>query len=156
MGTPIPFPLINGVRHDFTSIELKLDDQLYIGFKSVNFSATRSRSMVMGNHPDPIGKTKGTNEYKADCELYLAEWNLLQQKLGKGWQDKAFTMLVTYGANGFDTVVVEITGCTLDGTDFSHSQGTDALSVKVDLNPMKILINGIDGCDVVLGPPPGA
>jgi hypothetical protein len=155
MSTPIPFPLLNGVRHGFSSIELKIGDQIFIGFKSINFSITRSRSQVRGNHPDPLGWTRGENEYKADCELYLAELMLLLEQLGDGWQDLPIAVLVTYGENGFDTNTVELTGCHLDGLDFSASQGTDALAVKVDLNPLKILVNGRNNNTVPLVPPPG-
>lgn len=155
MTTPISYPLINGVRHGFSSIELKIKDQIFIGFKSINYSVTRSRAKVMGNHPDPIGWTRGENEYKADCELYLAEWSLLQSQLGKGWGDIPFSVLVTYGENGFDTISDELTGCHLDGTDISNGQGSDALIRKVDLNPLKIILNGLDNNEFPLAPPPG-
>jgi len=155
MTTPIPYPLINGVRHSFSSIELKIADQIFIGFKSLNFSITRSRGLVRGNHPDPLAWTRGENEYKADSELYLAELALILEQLGAGWQDLPIAVLVTYGESGFDPITVELTGCHLDGLDFSASQGTDALAVKVDLNPLKILINGKDGNTTPLVPPPG-
>jgi hypothetical protein len=155
MATPIPYPLINGARHGFSSIELKIHTQIFKGFKSLNFNRTRSRGLVRGNHPDPIGYTRGENEYKADCEIYLAEWALFQQILGVGYGDVAFPVLVTYGENAFDAITVELTGCHMDSTDFSHGQGTDALTVKCDLNPLKIVINGVDDTEFPLTPPPG-
>jgi len=155
MATPIPFPLVNGTRHSFSSIELKIAGQIFVGFKSINYGITRSRGLVRGNHPDPIGWTRGENEYKADCELYLAEWNLLQSQLGPGWGDVPFVVLVTYGENEFDTITDELIGCHLDGTDISNGQGTDALVRKVELNPLKILLNGLDNNTTPLGPPPG-
>lgn len=157
MANPIPYPLINGVRHSFASIELKLKDQVFSGFKSINYSRTRSRSMVRGNSPDPIGKTTGTNEYSADCELYLAEWNLFQELLGgDGYGDAFFNILVTYSANGFDPIADEINGCTLDSTDASNSQGDDPTVRKFDLNPIKIKFNGKDDLAFPLAPPPGS
>ncbi len=155
MTTPIPYPLVNGVRHGFSSIELKIGPLTFIGFKSFNYNITRSRSLIRGNHPDPIGWTRGENEYKADCELYLAELLALLEELGDGWQDLPISVLCTYGENGFDTKKVELTGCHLDGLDFSAAQGTDGLAVKVDLNPLKILINGSDNNERPLAPPPG-
>jgi len=143
----IAYPLINGVRHSFSSIELKIAGQIYVGFKSINYSRKRSRTMVRGNSPDPLGKTRGTNEYTADCEIFLAEWNLLQsqlQNLGAGYGDQFFNIVVTYTENGFDTVSDTIVACTLDTTDVSQSEGADPLVRKFELNPLKILFNGLD------------
>lgn len=143
-ATPISFPLVNGARHSFSSIELKINGQIFVGFKSINYSRTRSRTMVYGNSPDPLGKTRGTNEYKADCELYLAEFNAFKESLGAGYGDIAFDINVTYTENGFDTISDVIRGCTLDTTDSSNSQGNDPLVRKMELNPIKILFNGKD------------
>ena len=144
MTTPIQYPLINGIRHSFASIELKLNTQIYIGFKSVNYSRKRSRAQVRGNSPDPMGKTQGDNEYSADIEVYLAEWNQFQASLGPGYGDVFFQVLVTYSANGFDTVQDVINGCTIDSTEASNSQGPDPTVRKFDLAPLKILFNGVD------------
>lgn len=144
MTTPIAYPLINGVRHSFASIELKLNGQIFIGFKSINYTRTRSRSLVRGNSPDPLGKTQGDNDYSADFELYLAEWNLFQSQLGPGYGDKFYQILATYSANGFDTIQDVINGCTVDSTEASQSQGPDPLVRKFDAKPLKILFNGID------------
>lgn len=155
MSTPIPIPLINGVRHGYSSIELKLAGQIFIGFKSINYSFTRTRADVYGNHPSPIAKTRGTLAFKADCEIYLAEWNLFQSQLGKGWGEVAFSVLVTHGETGFDTIVDELVGCHVDGVDASNSQGNDPLVRKLDLNPINILYNGIDQNTFPLVPPLG-
>lgn len=155
MAEPIAFPLVNGVRHGFSSIELKIAGQIFVGFKSVNYTRTRSRTMVYGNSPDPIGKTRGTNEYKADLELYLAEWHLLQNILGEGYGDIFFDALVTHGENGFETIADELIGCTFDTDDAQNSQGTDPTARKIDLNPVKIKYGGKDNLEFPLGPPPG-
>lgn len=84
MSSSILYPFINGVRHSFSSIELKLGNQIFTGFKSINYSRKRTRTMVRGNSPDPLAKTRGDNEYTADCELYLAEWNLFQAQINSG------------------------------------------------------------------------
>ncbi len=35
------YPLVNGVRHSFTSIELKLAGQIFVGFSSIKYSRKR-------------------------------------------------------------------------------------------------------------------
>jgi hypothetical protein len=144
MPPPIQYPLINGVRHDFSSVEAKLAGLVFIGVKSIDYSRTRERGMVQGNHPDPMGKTRGKNTYKATVEVYIAEWNAFQKQLGPGYGDVFFPFLVTYVENGFDTICDEIQGCTMDSTEASMSTGTDPLTRKFELNPLKILFDGID------------
>ena len=52
-ASPISYPLVNGARHSFVSIELKLMGVIFQGFTSINYTRTRSRTMVYGNSPDP-------------------------------------------------------------------------------------------------------
>ena len=162
MPTPIQYPLINGVRHSFASIELKMGAQIFTGFKSINYSRKRNRALVRGNSPDPIAKTKGDNEYAGDCELYLAEWNLFQSQAnsglavtvgpvtvgiggaGGGYGDQFFKVTVSYNENGFDLVQDVLLGCSIDSTEASQSQSPDPLVRKIDLSPLKILFNGIE------------
>ena len=148
MADQLIYPLVRGVRHGFVNITAKfaLDGgkKIQMFIKSVNYGRTRTRGMVRGNHPDPIAKTIGENEYKASVEMALAEYRLLVAELGPGYGDVFFDLLVTYGLDGFETVTDEILGCTLDDDDASNGQGPDPLMRKLDLAPMKIKMAGID------------
>lgn len=150
MPSTIQYPLINGVRHSFSSVELRLAGQIFVGFKSVNYSRKRGRTTVFGNSPDPLGKTRGKNEYSGDCELYLAEWNAFQAQLGAGYGDVFFDVVVQYSENGFDTLTDTLRGCTMDSTDASNGEGTDPTVRKFDLGPLKILFNGVDDLETPL------
>ncbi len=157
MADALIYPLINGFRHGFSSITLKFklvggtDIQMFV--KSINYGRTRSRGLMMGNHPDPIAKTRGENAYKGSVEMALAEYRLLVAQLGKGYGDIQFTTLVTYGETGFETVTDELLGCTIDDDDASNSQGTDPLVRKLDLSPLKIRMAGNDDLLVPLVSP---
>lgn len=161
MTTPILYPLVNGVRHSFASIELKLFGFTYIGFKAINYKRDRSRVEVYGSHPDPIGKTRGTNKYTADAELYLAEWNQFQAQMqadfggASGYGDEMGIVQVTYNESGFDVIQDTLYGCTIDSTEVSQGQNADPLVRKVNLAPLKILFNGIDDVETPLQAPPG-
>jgi len=150
MAAPIPYPYVNGVRHSFTSIELKLAGQTFVGFKSIDYSRKRDRTKVYGNSPDPLGKTRGKNSYDASVEVYLAEWNAFQVQLGAGYGDAFFTVTVTYSENGFDTISDVIQGCTMDSTEASNAEGSDPTTRKLDLSPLKILFNGVDDLAIPL------
>lgn len=152
MADTLIYPLVRGFRHGFASITLQfaLDGgaKIQMFCKSINYGRTRSRGLVRGNHPDPIAKTRGENEYKASVEIALAEYRLLTKEIGPGYGDKIFTTLVTYGENGFETVTDEIIGCTIDDDDASNSQGPDPLMRKLDLAPLKIRMAGIDDLEI--------
>jgi hypothetical protein len=166
MPSQLSYPLINGVRHDFSSIELKLAGQIFIGFRAINYNRVRTRVMVRGNSPDPIAKTEGTNEYTADAEIYLAEWNLFQDTLiqaasaagldngGSGYGDVLFQVVVTYTSPGFDTIVDVLDGCSLDSMEVTQSQSADPLVRKFNLSPLKITYNTQDDLGTpLIGPP---
>lgn len=152
MATPIAVPLVNGYRFSFASITLRVKDTKIVGFKSIEYDRERSREKVRGNHPDPIGKTRGENEYNASLELYRAEFDLIRAQLGPGYGDVVFDVFVAYGETGFDTVTDEILGCTLDTSSGGGSQGPDALTVTCDLNPLKIRFGGEDDVEFPLVP----
>lgn len=154
MATPIQFPLINGVRHSLNSLEFKANGRIYIGFKSLNYTRKRNRALVRGNSPDPLAKTRGENEYSADCEMFLAEFNLMQSDLGPGYGDIPFIVYATWTENGFDTITDILKGCNLDSTEANNSQGPDPTVRKFDLSPIKILYNGIDDLTTPLVSPP--
>lgn len=158
MADTLQFPMIRGVRHGFSSITLvfALDGgkKVQMFCKSINYGRTRSRGYYEGNHPDPIAKTRGTNAYKANVEIALAEYRLLVAEIGAGYGDKFFDTLVTYGEDGFSTVTDTILGCTLDDDDASNAQGPDPLMRKIELNPIKILMGGVDDLAIPLISPP--
>ncbi|GAC1536329.1 MAG: hypothetical protein NVS3B10_00150 [Polyangiales bacterium] len=161
MPSPIQYPFINGVRQDISSVEMKIIctapviNQVFF-FRSLNYSRTRSRSMVEMNHPDPVAKTRGKNAYKADIEIGLAEYALLVALLGPGYGDVPFMVQVNITEQGFDPQNIQIFGCTVDTDDGAIPNGAEALWKKVELSPLKVLVNGQDDLTVPLIGVPGA
>ncbi len=159
--TPIPYPDATGARHSWASIKAIIAGQTFLGIKTCNYDRKRTRSVVMGTHPDPLGKTVGENAYTATIDLYLAEFNQLQAILvgiaadqGVGYGDVFFDLQIQYSANGFDTIQDDILGCTLDATTASQAQGPDSLVRGIELGPLKILWNGEDDYSPALQAPP--
>lgn len=144
MPALIPYPIVNGARASFASVELNMNGQIFVGFKSITYKRHRSRVKVYGNNPDPIGKTTGFNEYTAEAEVYLAEYNYFQVTMGPGYGDVFFNVFVTYTTNGFDTIQDTLISCTMDEVDSNAAQSPDPLVRKIAFNPNKILFNGID------------
>lgn len=163
MTTPINYPLVNGYRYSWVSIEIKVAGQIYYA-TSVNYSRKRNRTMVRANHPDPVAKTRGSNDYSADIEMLLSEFNALQaalisqanqQGLNGGYGDVFFQVVVMYGENNLDTITDTIQGCTMDSTESSNAEGTDPSKRKFELSPLKILFGGQDDLATPLVAPPG-
>lgn len=148
---PATVPLVNGARHSHVSVELNINGIVRpIGVKSIDYERKRTRGKLYGTHPDPIGKTRGKNEYSGSIELYLEEFQTLQLALGPGYGDTPMLILCTYGELGVSIITDELIGCTLDLTNASSSEGTDGTVRKIELDPLKILFNGIDDCLVPL------
>jgi hypothetical protein len=146
--------MINGLRHDWSSVEPKINGQILQGIKSINYTSARDAGYVRGISPDPIGQTRGTNTFTADCEVYLAEWNLLLNQLGDGWGDSFFNIQVSYAEIGFDQITDLLIGCRLIGVDASQSQSADPLSRKLTFLPTKIYYQGFDDLATPLTAPP--
>ena len=149
--TPIPYPDSTGARHSWASIKAIIAGVPVLGIKKCTYDRKRTREEVRGTHVDPLGKTVGENAYTCAIDLYLAEFNQLQKLIqnaadaaGVGYGDFFFTIQVQYSANGFDTIQDEIIGCTLDMTAADQQQGPSALIRGLELNPLKILFDGLD------------
>lgn len=171
MAVAIPYPLINGTRQDFNNVELKMAGLIFVGFKSITYKRSRKRDMPRGNSPDPLGKTIGENEYTGECEIYLAEWKVFKDALkslavlqgvpsavapGSGYGDVLFPIYVTKGSSLFDTQMDTLLGCSVDETDSNNSRSPDALTIKINLSPIKILFDGDDDLGTTLVAPPTA
>ena len=145
----------SGPRPSFGSISLEMFGLRFVAFKKIEYSRTRSREMIMGAHPDPMGKTLGENAYKCTAELYINEFVLFlrQIKLANptgGYGEIFFPINVQYNIVGVGVVTDTIEGCTIDSTDASNSQGPGGLTRTIEFNPTKIKFDGLDDVDVPL------
>ena len=144
------YPLINGVRHEWSSIEIKLRGDVYVGVKEIKYSDNLKGTKLYGTHPKPIGRTRGVYECEASIVLYTAEANQFRQALGPGYKEVPFDVVISYTEDGFDTIVDEIIGCRITKDEGGGSQGADGLSTPWDLDPMNIIWNGLDSLKTTL------
>lgn len=178
MTIPLSYPLINGFRKSFVSIEATFFASLagasaqlgaagaavqvgslninMKGYKNIHFERIKTRGEARGTHPDPLGKTRGTNKYKGTIEMLIEEYSLLQSQLAAiqlDYGNAFFSFSRTYTENGSDTIKDTAIGCTLDSTEGTDDQGDDPTMRKVELNPLKIYFNGLDD-EIPLAPVP--
>lgn len=157
---PILYPTVQGVRQSIASCTLEIIGPgaqggaagapwRTRGWSKLTYKRTRDRGDVYGPHPDPLGKTRGQNNYQCSLTMYLAEWKYLKSEIlgGPGYGDRFFTIICTYTANGFDPVKVEVRGCTVDENSIDNSVGTDATQVEMSLHPIKVIVDDEDDVD---------
>ncbi len=145
MPTTISYPDTVGFRAGFNSTIVKIDGQEFTGYKEGKLSRKRERGIVKGANADPLGKTRGSNTYEASLTVYVAEFKaFVLDHFGAGYGDRAWTLEVTITENGYDTQTHYAFGCTIDTSDFSFSEGNDALMIQMDFGPTKVLFAGID------------
>ncbi len=141
--TTIPYPMVDGSRASFVSLEAKFNGVIYF-ITSITYNRNREIEVLYANNRDPIGQTAGQNSYETEWEMYLAEFNAMQKALGAGYGDIYFPIDCTYSQDGLDLVHDQIVGARLLKTDAPNKKGPEGLIRTCSSKPMKILFGGID------------
>jgi len=141
-----PYPLVNGARHSWASVEIKVNDDIILGITECNYKDSLDPTAVYGAGPRPIAFTLGRAEYDGDFSILLEEFNTLIQKLGAGWKSKSFDIIVTHdeSGSGLSTIVDTIKGCRITSTESaSSSANADPNVRKLPFKALDILWNGL-------------
>jgi len=139
----LAYPLINGVRYDFSSIEVKVSGRSFLGIKEIAYSDSLEPGEVYGAHAQVLGRTRGQYKAEGSMTLFRAEADEWLQALGEGFLEAVFDIQVFYAEAGMPLVTDTLVGCRIKKPDISLSAGSDALQVKFDLHMLYILHNGI-------------
>lgn len=136
------YPLINGVRHDYSSAEISLKGKKYVGIKEIMYSNKLEAVDVYGAHAQKLGRTRGQLKPTASITMFKQEYQELIDDLGDGYMEVSFDITVSYADTGSSTITDKIIGARFTSDDDSHSEGSDPLIVKCDLNIMYVDRNG--------------
>lgn len=137
---PIPYPLINGVRFDFSSVEIGLPRGVFSGIRSISYKHTLSPGMMRGTRAQVGGLTRGKYDADGSIEFYKSEYQDFITLLGPGYMEKFFPVVVNYSELPSLQLVTDVlNGVRLTSAENSHSEGEDALVVKCDLIIMQLL-----------------
>jgi|SRR4051812_46586039 len=140
-------PDINGNRTSWASIVLGVAAKPLIGIKSINYKDVGEIPKVKGTAGNPIGRTRGSNDCEGDVEILQQEWNELLPMLtaggALGYSELSWPITVSYAepSNLLLTVTDRLVGVRFFGAEKSNGEGTDALTVKVNLSLMRIVWN---------------
>jgi hypothetical protein len=145
---PVSYPTVNGYRYSWASIVATIASgtvtQQLVGLKAISYSNSVARSEVRGEGRQRLGFTAGNVGSDCSFTILKEEWfNFIfaLDQLGP-YLDQPFDLAVSYSEGAIvktDTIV----GCKIKKDAHDHSQGTDGLEVKVDLDITYILLDGI-------------
>lgn len=141
----VPYPLVNGSRHSWSSVSIEANGMTYGGFTAINYEPLLDGQPVRGNGPNVIGHTTGQSSWTGDFEMLLEEWNDFQLTLGPGFMLRYFNMRITYSDNGVSTIVDTLSGCRVKSVGVAaQASSGDALVRKVPLLITSGTLNGIN------------
>lgn len=144
---PVQYPMINGHRYSWASIEFGFNNGAVMrGIKSIDYSHSLTPAKLTGTGPNPVGRTRGIYEVKATLEMYRVEYENLKATLGQsgvGFGETAFPITVQYADVGQPVITDTLEGVRIVEPQFSGSEGSDPLTVKITLDPMRLLENGL-------------
>jgi hypothetical protein len=143
------FVLVNGVRHDHSSLDIKLDGQSVVGVKSIDYSDSLDPGKVYGTAAQKLAHTRGQYDAEASVELWRYEADafaarLVQRSPGVGLYEIVWDIVVNILPEGGGSIVTDtIRGCRIKKPQRTSSQGNEGLAIKLDLAPMYVMWNGI-------------
>ena len=151
MTTPIPYPMVQGVRHDHSSLDIKLNGISTIGIKSIDWSDSLEPGKVYGTSAQKYGETRGVQDATGSLELWLAEAQAFEQQLVEAYPGVGLFLvrfpidIIVVSEGGLDPWVVHLHGARIKNRSFSSSSGgSDGLAKKYDLSLLYVIDNGIE------------
>jgi len=145
---PTNYPLINGVKFDWASVEISLAGGIFTGCTELSYKQTREVGDVYGTGAEKLARTLGQLNadgslamYRRDFQDFLA---LLTNNGATGYLDTAFDIVASYTApDGDGSLTDKCIGCVITEPDISGAQGTDPLVVTCSLDVMRVELGGI-------------
>lgn len=147
----ISYPLVNGFRHSWSSVEFRLAGDVTLGCTEINYSVKTDRAYVRGAGALPVGQTLGNFTYEADLSILVSEFDQFMTQLGPQAMTQFWDIVVSYDAgigliDASPLAVIQdtIQSCTITEISAALSSGSaDGLVRKITLMPSGILFNGV-------------
>lgn len=148
MLNPAQNPMINGSRYDFSSVEINVDAFLYSGFKSIAYKHKLTPSVLRGNHPAIIGRTRGIYDVESvSGEMWKSDYQRLVNAIRTayptvGYMEAVFPIIVNHDEPDSEGLITdEIVGARIMSDEHGGSEGGDALVVKVEFHAMRLFLD---------------
>jgi hypothetical protein len=144
--------IVRADAYSFASLEVRIEAEglsfTTLEFTEVEYDDEQEPGELRGTSSEILGRTRG--EYKPTGKLKLSkkEHARLLTALGNGFYRKSVDVIVTYDEPQLGLIVDSILGCRPKKNSGSNSKGNDPSEAEMELSPLKILWNGIDGSAV--------
>jgi len=138
------YPQINSVAYGWAEVVLNVAGLSIRGVKAINYSESVERGKVRGTSQRKLALTSGEHDAEGDLELYMADWYDLLIALGDGYMMVPFAISVSY-TNLADFHTDELVGVRIKKVGNAHAQGNEPLTIKLDLDVMRLKRDGLDG-----------
>lgn len=143
MPAPLANPRVNGSYYQFTDVETDLDGVVSVEITAVDYKDTIDRGEVRGARRQLLGRTRGEYKAEASIEMLREAFDEMTTRYGDGWMDRApFQIRVSYGSDGQPLATDTLVRCRFKDASVGLKQGTDPLSVKLELDVDGVLWNG--------------
>jgi hypothetical protein len=147
---PIPsvaYPLINGHRYSFASIEADFNGRKVLAITEINYKPSLKGTTVYGSTPHPLGRTRGKVENTWSAKMARLEFEVFKSTLGvpgtgMGFGETAFDIVVQYSELLQPVTTDTILGARIEESDLSNTDGTDPSMVNLTGSCLGILLNG--------------
>lgn len=137
------FPKINGHLYSFASAEANVNGTIITGFTEISYTQTLEPGIFRGTRSEKLGRTRGEHNVEGSFSMYKEDYNDLIATLGNGYMEATFPITVNYSEINSPIVTDVLTACRITSEEDSHSQGTDALVIAVDLDILYMTRNGL-------------
>jgi hypothetical protein len=151
---PILYPLINGLRFDYSTAEINIDGLVMNGIKEISYKHSLDPGELRGTRAQVIGRTRGKYGAEGSASFYKLEFQELIRRLalkngGSGYMEASFDVTVNYqpSPTSPDIVTDVLLGCRIKSAENSHSEGEEALVVRCDLHIMRLVESGVEALD---------
>lgn len=139
------YPIVNGVAHSWADAGFKFNGRRFAGLKSFSVSETMERGKTRPTGQRKGALTSGEHDAEHSIEMYMADWQELLEELGDGYMNKRIDSFASFSdGDGGHIHTIECLGCRLKKIDDSHQQGTEPMTVKLDLDVMLVRRDGKD------------
>src|SRR6266852_2850033 len=160
---PLGYPLVNGVRFDSSSIELKINTLRYIGVTEIQYEQELLPGEVCGLNPQILGFTRGLYKVSGTLTILREEFQDLTSNMvtvAQGLLEGNVVCSITYSevppaaiptgavaGTSTDTIV----GMRFTGTRHRAQGGSpDGLTVEMPFIARYLLTNGIPALNSLL------
>lgn len=145
------YPLIDGHKHDFSSVELQVSTDegsplILTGVAEISYSQSLSPGVVRGSVSQPLAFTQGKlDPGEGSLSMPLEDAQELRDALGAGYMAKQFQITCSYAADGSPTVTDQLIGVRITSEETSGSgDSEDPIMVSFDIMYLRGTRGGLD------------